>query len=254
MMSRKKGQPQDGASFSKAKETLPTSKNADWRPAYQGLSSEIKLRHYSPKTLKAYSGWLQKFQNFTKSKEIGQLSPLDVKAFLTFLAVEKKVSSSSQNQAFNALLFFFRHVLKTELGDLRDVPRAKRKPYIPVVLSRDEIDRVIAELSPPYDLIVKLLYGCGLRLFECMNLRVQNFNFDNRVLTVHDGKGKKDRTVPLPEVIMTELKTQLDAVVLLHQKDIQDGFAGVFLFDALERKYRGAATELVWQWFFPQKA
>ncbi len=190
MMSREKGQPQDGASFSKAKETLPTSKNADWRPAYQGLSSEIKLRHYSPKTLKAYSGWLQKFQNFTKSKEIGQLSPLDVKAFLTFLAVEKKVSSSSQNQAFNALLFFFRQVLKTELGDLQDVPRAKRKPYIPVVLSRDEIDRVIAELSPPYDLIVKLLYGCGLRLTECMNLRVQNFNFDNRVLTVHDGKGK----------------------------------------------------------------
>ncbi|MDO8955504.1 MAG: tyrosine-type recombinase/integrase, partial [Deltaproteobacteria bacterium] len=100
-------------------------------------------------------------------------------------------------QAFNALLFFFRHVLKKEFGELQDVVRAKRSRYIPVVLSREEVNAVIRNLYPPYDLVVKTLYGCGLRLFECLKLRVHNFNFDAGVLTIHDGKGKKDRTVPL---------------------------------------------------------
>jgi len=170
--------------------------NADWTSVYNDLDAEIKIRHYSPKTLKAYRGWVRQFQNFTKSKGPQLLSNTDVKDFLTFLAVKRKVSASSQNQAFNALLFFFRHILKTEFGEIKDVPRAKRKPYIPVVLSRPEIDAITKNLSYPYDLVAKLLYGCGLRLSECMNLRINNFNFDNLILTVHDGKGKKDRTVP----------------------------------------------------------
>lgn len=119
----------------------------------------------------------------------------DVKGFLNFLAVEKQVSASSQNQAFNALLFLFRHVLEKEFGRVEGVVRAKRRPYIPVVLSREEVDRVIQHLDDPYDLVVKLLYGCGLRLFECLKLRVQDLKFDMGVLTVHDGKGQKDRTV-----------------------------------------------------------
>ena len=119
------------------------------------------------------------------------LSVSDVKEFLTFLAVKRKVAASTQNQAFNALLFLFRHILKNEFGELKGVVRAKRKPYIPVVLSREEVDAIISSLSYPYDLIVKLLYGCGLRLSECMNLRIHCFNFDTGILTVHDGKGKK---------------------------------------------------------------
>jgi site-specific recombinase XerD len=162
---------------------------SDCGPAHEALKSEIAVRHYSPKTLKAYSSWVHQLQDFTKSKEPGSLGSDDVKAFLSFLAVKRKVSASSQNQAFNALLFFFRHVLKAEFGEIKDVPRAKRKPYVPVVLSREEVDRVIGCLSPPYDLVVKLLYGCGLRLFEGIKLRVQDFNFDAMVLTVHDGKG-----------------------------------------------------------------
>ena len=130
----------------------------------------------------------------------------DVKLFLTFLAVEQKVAASTQNQAFNALLFFFRHVLHKEFGEIDGVVRAKRKPYIPVVLSREEIEAILQHLEPPYDLVMKLLYGCGLRVSECLNLRVQCFNFDARVLTVHDGKGQKDRTVPLPEMILPELQ------------------------------------------------
>lgn len=235
------------------KKTDLRSMNADWRPVYNDLNAEIKLRHYSPKTLKSYRGWVRQLQNFTKSKDPRLLSTSDVKDFLTFLAVKRKVSASSQNQAFNALLFFYRHILKNEFGDLRDVPRAKRKPYIPVVLSRQEIDAIISALSYPYALIVKLLYGCGLRLSEGLKLRVHCFNFDALVLTVHDGKGKKDRTVPIPETLIPELKTHLQSVIALHQEDLKAKYAGVFLPDLLEKKYKNAAKELVWQWFFPAK-
>jgi len=213
------------------------SKNANWKPVYDDLNAEIKIRHYSPKTLRAYTGWVGQFQNYAKSKDPQLLSTSDVKDFLTFLAVKRKVSASSQNQAFNALLFFFRHILKNEFGDIEDIPRAKRKPYIPVVLSREEIDRIIASLLYPYNLVVKLLYGCGLRLLECLNLRVHNFNFDTGILTVH-GKGGKVRTVPLPETIIPELKTHLEFVIALHQEDLDSGYAGAFLFNSIERKYK----------------
>ena len=228
-------------------------KNADWTSVYDKLNDEIKIRHYSPKTLRAYTGWARQFQGFTKSKYPQLLSAADVKDFLTFLAVKRRVSASSQNQAFNALLFFFRHVLKKEFGEIKAVPRAKKKPYIPVVLSREEIDSIISALANPYDLIVKMLYGCGLRLSECMSLRVQSFNFDNLVLTVHDGKGKKDRTVPLPETLIPELKAQLETVKTVHDSDLAEGYAGAFLFDSLGKKYKNAAKELPWQWFFPAK-
>ncbi|NVM23345.1 MAG: integron integrase [Desulfobacterales bacterium] len=229
------------------------TKNADWTSVYDKLKDEIVIRHYSPKTLRAYTGWARQFQGFTKSKYPRLLSPADVKDFLTFLATKRKVSASSQNQAFNALLFFFRHVLKKEFGEIKGVPRAKKKPYIPVVLSREEIDSIISALALPYDLIVKMLYGCGLRISECMSLRVQSFNFDNLILTVHDGKGKKDRTVPLPETLIQELKAQLETVKTVHDSDLAEGYAGAFLFDSLGKKYKNAAKELPWQWFFPAK-
>jgi len=195
----------------------------NWQLAFRQLSNEIKVRHYSPKTLKSYSTWVRKIQYFSKSKDPELLSTTDVKDFLTFLAVKQKVSASSQNQAFNALLFFFRHVLNLEFGKIDGVVRAKRKSYIPVVLSREEIDTIVGNLKYPYDLVVKLLYGCGLRLFECLNLRIQSFNFDFSILTVHDGKGKKDRTVPLPQIIMPDLKGHLEEVKALHDNDLDEG-------------------------------
>jgi integron integrase len=231
----------------------PKITNASWVAVYRDLKSEINTRHYSPSTLKTYIGWARQFQNFTKSKDPQLLADADIKDFLTYLAVDRKVAASTQNQAFNALLFFFRHVLKNEFGELKDIPRAKRKPYIPTVLSREEIDSIIARLKYPYDLIAKLLYGCGLRLFECMNLRVNDLNFDTGILTVHDGKGKKDRTVPLPEKIIAELKDHLESVISLHQEDLKSGYAGAFLPNRIEKKYKNAARELVWQWFFPAK-
>ena len=225
-----------------------------WDIAIEALKNKIMVRHYSKTTLKAYSLWAEKFRYFLKDKLPENLTPDDVKEFLTFLAVKKKVSVSSQNQAFNALLFFFRHVLKKEFGKIEGVVRAKRKPYIPVVLSWEEIDRILQNLQYPYDLIVKLLYGCGLRLSECMKLRIHNFNFDHHVLTIlHDGNGKKDRTLPLPESISDALQNQVNRVIDLHETDLRNGYAGVFLPDRLEEKYKNDSKELIWQWFFPAK-
>ncbi len=231
----------------------PETKNDPWYMALEAIKNEIELRHYSKKTLKAYSLWAEKLRYFTKNKLPDSLTPEDVKKFLTFLAVKKKVSASSQNQAFNALLFFFRNVLKKEFGKIDGVVRAKRKPYIPVVLSREEIDKILQNLRYPYDLIVKLLYGCGLRLSECMNLRIHNFNFDHHVLTIHDGKGKKDRIVPIPELIQDDLQNQVNQVIALHDADLREGYAGVFMPDRLEKKYKNAPKELIWQWFFPAR-
>jgi len=172
------------------------------------LANDIRLRHYSPKTLKAYRQWVRHLQTLTRSKDPAALSTTDVREFLTGLAVQRKVSAATQNQAFNALLFFYRHVLNKEFGKVEGVVRAKRKPYVPVVLSCEESETILQHLPPPYDLVVKLLYGCGLRVSECLQLRVQCFNFDAGVLTIHDGKGGKDRTVPLPETILPELRAR----------------------------------------------
>ncbi len=232
----------------------PKRAGASWVWLYDRLESAIKVRHYSVKTLHAYRSWARQLQNFTKSMDPNLLSMEDVKAFLSALAVERHVSASSQNQAFNALLFLFTHVLEKEFGKVEGVVRAKRRPYIPVVLSRDEVDRLLGHLSDPYDLVAKLLYGCGLRLFECLKLRVQDLNFDMKVLTVHDGKGKKDRTVPIPERVTEQLRLQLDEVRRIHREDLASGYAGTFLPDALALKYRNAARELSWQWLFPAKA
>ncbi|MCP5197166.1 MAG: integron integrase [Gammaproteobacteria bacterium] len=229
----------------------PKSTGASWVWVYDGLTSAIQVRHYSPKTLQVYKIWTRKFQTFTQSKDPKWLSMDDVKGFLSFLATGKKIAASSQNQAFNALLFLFRHVLEKEFGSVEGVVRAKRKPYIPVVLSRGEVDCIIARLDAPYALVAKLLYGCGLRLFECLKLRVQDLNFAMRVLTVHDGKGQKDRTVPLPQALVSELHAQLDRVAQTHEADLAAGYAGTFLPTALGHKYPRAAKEPGWQWLFP---
>jgi integron integrase len=231
----------------------PENPKQKWQEAVAALANEIKVRHYSPKTLKSYRTWVYKIQAFLNSKAPESLDSEDVKRFLTHLAVEMKVSASSQNQAFNALLFFYRHVLGKEFGKIEGVVRAKKRPYIPVVLSKEEVHRVLENLPYPYDLVVKLLYGCGLRLFECLNLRVNNFNFDGGILTIHDGKGKKDRTLPIPDSIKTELKAHMERVYNLHQMDLAKKYDGAFMFDRIEIKYKNAGKEYIWQWFFPAK-
>jgi integron integrase len=233
---------------------LEKTGSPEWDNLIDNLAVEIRTRHYSRKTLKAYAEWIRKFQGFLHNKPPDELSDSDVKAYLTFLAVKCKVSASTQNQAFNSLLFLYRHILKKDFGEHKDIPRAKKSKYIPVVLSRREIDAVLKHLEYPYDLVVKLLYGCGLRLFECLKLRVQNFNFDEGILSIQDGKGKKSRTVPIPQTIAPELLAQLETVRKLHDTDLQTGYSGAFLDNLLEKKYPKAAKDFIWQWFFPQQS
>ena len=229
-----------------------TSKSPEWDAALETMAAEIKVRHYSRKTLQTYAKWTRNFQYYLKNKPPAELGTEDVKDYLTFLAVKCKVAASTQNQAFNSLLFFYRNGLKREFGELRNVPRAKKSLYIPTVLSREEIDAIVGQLSYPFNLTVKLLFGCGLRLFECLQIRVGDVNFATGKLLVH-GKGKKDRTVPLPESLLQELKAQMQVVAELHEQDLAAGYDGVFLDDSLMKKYPDAPREYMYQWLLPQK-
>ena len=225
----------------------------EWDAILIKLAGEIKVRHYSRKTLQTYAQWSRRFQRFLKNKSPQELTTADVKEYLTWLAVKCKVAASTQNQAFNSLLFLFRHALKREFGILKDVPRAKKSLYIPMVLSRAEIDAILKQLYYLYNLVVNILFGCGLRLFECLKIRVGDFNFDAGFLTAH-GKGKKDRTVPIPESILAELKAQIMVVGKLHDRDLEAGYDGVFMEEDIEKKYPNAPKEFINQWFFPQKS
>ena len=229
------------------------SDSPEWDVVLSKLADEIKVRHYSRNTLKTYAHWSRQFQRFLKNKPPQDLSTVDVKDYLTYLAVKCKVAASTQNQAFNSLLFLFRYALKREFGELRDVPRAKKSLYIPMVLSMPEIEAILKQLYYPYKLFVKVLFGCGLRLFEGLQIRVGDFNFDDGKLLVH-GKGKKDRTVPIPETITQELKVQIERVAKLHDHDLAAGYDGVFLDDAVEKKYPNAPKEFMHQWVFPQQS
>ncbi len=224
---------------------------ASWEHEYRDLESAIRLRNYSTRTLESYRFWVRKFQAFVHSRPTPELATQQVRGFLSALAVQHHISASSQNQAFNALLFFFRHVLGRDFGKLDGVVRAKRHRYIPVVLSRPETEALLAQLQPPYRLVALLLYGCGLRLAECVNLRIHCFNLDAMLLTVHDGKGQKDRTVPLPARALPEIRQQMEYVRRVHTQDLAANYAGTFLPRLLEKKYKNAAKELIWQWFFP---
>ena len=241
----------DGAEKAAAAGSAFAGSGASWAKEFTGLRNSLKLRHYSPRTLKTYTHWVRRFKGFVTSKPPQSVSVDDVKAFLTDLAVSQGVSASTQNQAFNSLLYFFRHVLGRDFGRMDGVVRAKYRRYIPVVLSRKEIDTIINRLDSPFDLAVKLMYGCGLRISECLSLRVGCFNCDQRILTVHDGKGQKDRTVPLPETVMDDIQARFEQLAELHRADLAREYAGVFLPSRLEKKYRNAPKEFVWQWFFP---
>jgi integron integrase len=230
---------------------LRASGHSAWDSIIALLIDEIRTRHYSRKTLQHYANCTRKFQSYLTHKDPATLASQDVKNYLTYLAVNCKVSSSTQNLAFNALLFLYRHVLKKDFGDMKDVPRAKKSTYIPVVLSRSEVQEVLARMWHPYQLIARLQYGGGLRCFEAVKVRVKDFNFDEGILTIK-GKGGKSRTVPIPNRIMPELLAQLAFVKKLHADDLAAGFDGVFLEDQLEKKYPNAAKEFQWQWFFPQ--
>lgn len=228
---------------------------SEWKVLESALIAEITRRNYSPRTATTYLSWVQRFGQYTKWMATDKVSDEDAKDFLTDLAVKGGVTASTQNQAFNALLFLFRHVLKRDY-DLKDrVVRAKRTKYIPTVLSRAELDSVLRSLKFPYHLIVSMLYGCGLRLSECLNLRVSDLDFSENLVIIHDGKGKKDRSVPLPQKLKPELENQVQRVARLLDYDLKNpDFGGVFMPDTLgARRASKEAKEFQWQWLFPAK-
>jgi len=176
-----------------------------------------------------------------------------INAFLTHLAVEGKVSASTQNQALSAVLFLYRHVLNREIGELGDVIRAKQPRHLPVVMTRDEVKTVMSNLHGEKRVIAMLLYGSGLRLMECLRLRVQDIDFDLNQVSVRDGKGGKDRVTMLPQSVKPILEDHLRKVKSIHDKDLRDGWGSVEMPFALDRKFRNASRAWKWQWVFPQE-
>ncbi|MCK6512163.1 integron integrase [Myxococcota bacterium] len=229
----------------------PIPQKMTWTVVYRLLGSAIETRHYSPKTLKSYKGWVYQLELFCNHKPPSELCHTDVAAFLSHLAVHRRISASSQNLAFHALLFVFKHILQKNLENFTGVIRAKKTKYVPAVLSQQEVRKLFANLEKPIDLIAMVLYGCGLRLSEGLNLRVQDIDFDNERLLVRNGKGRKDRCVPLPESIRSQLQKQFQQVVKLHQEDKRVGFDGVFLHGIHSGRNKNAAKDLILQWFFP---
>ncbi|MDT8442069.1 MAG: integron integrase [Desulfuromonadales bacterium] len=217
------------------------------------LRSALRVRHYSKRTEQTYCYWVRKFIVFHRLRHPAEMGEPEINAFLSHLAVKEKVSASTQNQALSALLYLYRHVLGRSVGDLGDVVRARRPKRLPVVLTVDEAKAVLGQLTDDKWLMVALMYGSGLRLMECLRLRVQDLDFANREILIREAKGGKDRRTMLPETLIGPLKEHLEKVRALHAKDQQEGWGRVQLPNALDRKYPNAPAEWRWQWVFPQQ-
>lgn len=215
------------------------------------VRQEIRGRHYSLRTEKSYSAWVRRFLAFHRFRAPSLLGAPEVRSYLTHLAVRQHVSASTQNQAFSALLFLFREVLGRQLEALEDTPRAKGPERLPVVLTREEVRALLGHLRGRLWVIGSLMYGSGLRLQECLALRVKDVEFGRRVLCVRDGKGRKDRETVLPASLTEALRLQIEHVRLRLEKELAEGRGAVTLPDAIERKYPRAPWEIGWQWVFP---
>ena len=215
------------------------------------VRQQIRLRNYSIRTERVYAEWIKRFMRFHAYRHPAEMGAAEIEAYLTHLAVKRDVSASTQNQALAALLFLYKQVLKQELPWLDNVVRAKRPQHMPVVLTRDEVQRVLARLSGVPWLVASLLYGAGLRLTEALRLRVKDVEFSRREILVRDGKGQKDRVTVLPGTVIAVLQEHLLKVKSLHERDLAEGFGRANLPYALARKYPNAAAEWGWQFVFP---
>ena len=211
----------------------------------------IRIRHYSLRTEEAYVQWIKRFILFHNKRHAREMGPAEVTQFLSDLAVNRHVAASTQNQALSAILFLYQAVLKQEIGWVVDVVRAKKPRTLPVVLTREEVKSVLSHLFGSTWLMVNLLYGSGLRLMECIRLRVKDVDFAYNQIVVRDGKGNKDRITMLPLNVKTPLQRHLQDVKRLHERDLKEGCGNVYLPYALERKYPYANREWPWQYVFP---
>lgn len=215
------------------------------------VRNAIRVRHYSIRTEEAYVQWIKRYIYFHEKRHPRVLNAKHVAAFLSHLAVERQVAASTQNQALCALVFLYRHVLQKDLGKFEGIVFAKRRRKLPEVFSRDEVEKVMANLSGIPWLMAALMYGAGLRLMECVRLRVADLDFGNRRLIVRDGKGGKDRITMLPQQLIKPLKKHLTGVNRCYRQDIEAGCCNVYLPQALARKYPQAHKAWEWQYVFP---
>jgi integron integrase len=230
----------------------PKPRNAAGPPRLlDRVRSEIRRRHFSRSTERSYLGWIRRFILFNGKRHPSTMGAGEITAFLSWLAVERNVSASTQNQALAAILFLYREVLGAEVGWLNGITRAKRAPGVPVVLSRDEVSRILAELDGVSRLVASLLYGSGMRLLECLRLRVKDIDFGRNQLLVRSGKGGRSRRTLLPRTARIPLEAEIRRVGRRHAQDLKQGAGWVELPDALRRKYPAAARSLPWQWVFP---
>ncbi len=215
------------------------------------VRAAIRTRHYSMKTEEAYVHWIKRFILFHNKRHPKEMGEKEINQFITYLAVKEKVSASTQNQALCAIVFLYKHVLKIELGNLGDITWAKKPVKLPVVFTRDEVTKILNQLSGTNLIMAMLLYGSGMRLSECLQLRVKDIDFQYKQITVRSAKGEKDRVTLLPEYVIEPLKKHLAYVKMLHEKDVKDGFDSVYMPYALERKYPHAGREFGWKFVFP---
>ena len=215
------------------------------------VRSVVRKKHYSIRTEQAYIKWIKEFILFHNKRHPKEMAEEEISAFLSYLASEKKVAASTQNQALNAIVFLYKQVLKIDLGEFGPIERAKRPEKLPTVLSKGEIQRLLSKINGTSGLALNLLYGTGMRLMECLRLRVKDIDFSRDQIVIREGKGQKDRTTMLPESLASSLKDHLSSVRELHDQDLANGFGEVYLPNALERKYPNAAKEWMWQYVFP---
>ena len=220
-------------------------------PLLQEVINKIRVLHYSRRTEDTYLHWIRRFIFFHKKRHPNEMGEKEVGQFLTDLAVHRNVAASTQNIALNALVFLYRHVLDRPLNEIHGVVRAKKPQRLPVVLTTQEVAKVLSNLSGLYWLVACLQYGSGLRLIESVRLRVQDLDFDRIAIYVRNGKGGKDRVVTLADEIIMPLRRHLETVRTTHERDIGDGFGAVYLPNALSKKYPNANREWKWQYVFP---
>jgi len=221
------------------------------RDVLRRVHEAVRTRHYSRRTEKAYLGWIRRFISWSGGHDPGQLGAAEVKEFLSMLAIRGRVSASTQNQAFSALLFLYRDVLGSKLQGMEDTQRAKRPERLPQVLAAGEVRAILRQLKGRMLTMASLMYGSGLRLLECARLRVKDIDFERGEITVRDGKGRKDRVTVLPARVASRLRAHIDKVRRVHDADLLMGAGSVAMPDALARKYPGAPREWAWQWIFP---
>jgi integron integrase len=215
-------------------------------------SDQIRIKQYSPRTEKTYIHWTREYILFHQKRHPREMGVPEINQFITHLVVERKASASTQNQAISAILFLYRSVLKITIDeDALNFVRPQKGKRVPTVLSKAEARAILANLTGPYKLMAQIMYGGGLRLMECLRLRVKDIDFENHRILVYDGKGGDDRVTMLPDSILIPLRQHIEQVETLHKNDLLAGFGSVYMPPGLDKKFPAAHKQWLWQYIFP---